>query len=152
MQNEENEVASCIVGKGDATSSVPDILTVEPSHFINPPRYFSFQDATHGGFRYTGLVVRVKEDDNVAVTFVAEQLSKFYTHTRNRATWTGPKLDLEFLDEFGFPVGATWRVVQVNRICTQRASRHLKETTVPGAFDLLSDVKPRFSSYRMWGC
>jgi hypothetical protein len=133
--------------------NIPELLVPDKDRFIEPPKYFSFKDMTQGGdFKYSQIAVRVTEDDVVAVTFIVEQLRRFYTHSRNRRVWTGPYFVVEILDQGGFPVGQEWYSVQINKICGQRSARFVKETSIVGSYDLSSKVNVHASSYRSWGC
>ncbi|WP_176086921.1 hypothetical protein [Martelella sp. HB161492] len=137
----------------ETVGEIPNSLIVNSSFFVSPPRYRSFPDRQHGNFLYTDIILRIEEDDTCTLTFIAKQLAKFYTCSRNRTHWFGPHIYITLKDDHGVPIADRWGVVQVNRgACEQRDSRYTKSKVINGAYTLAVITSHSASDYRLTVC
>lgn len=127
-------------------------LQNEPVKWVASPRYFKFPDMDQDPFSYSGIAIKIRENDVCAVTFMVHQKRRFYTHSRNRKIWTGPRPTITLFDEGDFPLGTAWTMSQVNRICGQRDSRVLEERQIPEAYMLVKRATLSFSSFSYTNC
>lgn len=151
--NEEGQLTDFILDVENLSVDRTDAaLPFANAELSRHARYFPWKDITHGDFTFKDIVLRITDDDICTMTFVVHQDRKFYTHTRNRRSWTGPRPSLVLLDHGRVPIGDVFQMRQINRICEQRTERFIEHRKIVHAFALTVALSLSFSSYRAWLC
>lgn len=119
-----------------------------------PTKYWHWENFDDNHFSYTDLALRIRSDDVCTMTFRVRQMSKFYTYTRNRTSWTGPTPSLVLLDRGSVPIGDVFYLRQINRFCGQHDDdeRIVESKKINHAFSLTVTCSLSFSAYRTWPC
>ena len=132
------------IARGDDTSNEVELST--------GAKYFRHKDIISKYIIFKDIVIRVAENDIVTFTCIVEQRRKFYTYTRNRTSWTGPKLELVLFDHGRVPIGGIFHMPKVNFLCGKKSRRIYEEKKIAGAFKSAESSFFSFSDYRVWFC